>query len=996
MIEIAAYDVDDTLKITELGTIRDQAITDETNIDLCEDQVCLYEIQCADFNGDGIDEILLTGRINYVPGGWQLFANLYAYNESSGNLESLAKDTIFTQANSKFDIGNINSAAGHFYSPDRENAVISFFQTQNISRSDPDTIENLLIPIEVDTQLQNITAGDPIYQRKDTIPYECYYNRTSTLRPVDVNKDGIDELLYAFSFDELLPICHIYKGQPPLSFVEYADLGHIGDEFYGAVAIGDFYADSLEDQPPVELIVTHHQAWNQHFTEIYGIRTLPDGSFDSLELKHRYFTKYPPFPRGKTEPQLAGNFDRDIRIGIPKRYSITEILQPLVILNAPPIHFDIFDDQAYDICRSYNEYQSNFISRYAKETQQSTEVRTEVNQDWSLSKTISGGFSFWGVSVSSHLTEKYGKKFSKVQGSSRTVTVGFEIEALVDDQIYATVMDYDIWEYPVYGDHKLEGHLLVVDPKIVKNSWFDSKSWKGYSYIPNHEVGNILSYRHYPLLSDNPMLIEKIKGDYGLETSFLLSGNSSYNWFLNFTDFTENQATTTKEYSRDWGVSVSAWGSGFSMQGSYNREDIQTQRTTVESGIDLNVHLDAVDMGIGETRYEVTPYAYWASNGALVIDYAVAPELAQPGGEDTWWDTHYGYFPDPAFILPWRHDPEKGFKISEAKRYQTNDIVFKPENPADGDTITIYAQVHNFRLLPTPGPVGVRFYIGDPGAGGTLITGTDGASEVFTDGIIPSRGRTEVKLQWKIPAGLNAFPRIYAEIDGDDNLLEIHENNNKSWNILQKTTGIPIEYKPVITVSETLLNFGEVNIGEFLELPVRIYNTGREDLVIDSITSRYAVFTHDFNPENNSVMPGDSLLLMIKYMPDSSSEIWDTLNIVSNDTLVKVLLAGMGSGTSGITEHGSIIPVEYNLHHSYPNPFNTLTTITFDLPEISEVTILIYNSLGEQVINKAFGKLATGRYKFTWDASGIPEGVYIYRLKANDQNLFRKMILLRY
>jgi hypothetical protein len=293
------------------------------------------------------------------------------------------------------------------------------------------------------------------------------------------------------------------------------------------------------------------------------------------------------------------------------------------------------------------------------------------------------------------------------------------------------------------------------------------------------------------LLSDNPMLIEKIKGDYGLETSFLISGNSSYNWYLNFTDFTEAQATTTNEYSRNWGVSVSYWGSGFSMEGSYNSQDINTQRTTVQNGIDLDVHLASVDMSIGETRYEVTPYAYWASNGALVIDYAVSPEVAGPGGEDTWWDAHYGKLADPAFILPWRYDPEKGNAVSEAKRYQTKDLVFKPEDPKEGDTLTIYAQVHNFSLIPTPSPMGVRFYVGDPDNGGTLIVGEGDVSEVFTDGALPAGGSMQVEIKWKIPADLSSFPRIYAVIDADNTLPEIHENNNKSWNILMKTTGEP-------------------------------------------------------------------------------------------------------------------------------------------------------------------------------------------------------------
>ncbi|MFN2126874.1 MAG: T9SS type A sorting domain-containing protein, partial [Anaerolineales bacterium] len=104
-----------------------------------------------------------------------------------------------------------------------------------------------------------------------------------------------------------------------------------------------------------------------------------------------------------------------------------------------------------------------------------------------------------------------------------------------------------------------------------------------------------------------------------------------------------------------------------------------------------------------------------------------------------------------------------------------------------------YCQVHNFSLLPTPGPVDVRFYVGNPDSGGTLIVGEGGISEVYTGGIIPPGGTKEVELQWRVPSGIGVFPRIYAEIDADNNVTEIHENNNKSWATLQKSdyTSIP-------------------------------------------------------------------------------------------------------------------------------------------------------------------------------------------------------------
>ncbi len=796
MIEITAYDVDSLLNIIEMGSLRDQLVTEPPKMNLCEDMTSLFHLQCVDFNGDGIDEILLSGRKAIDPEGWQVFTNVYSWNQSSGNLEVLDKKTIYTQTDPGYDIGNMNSAVGYFHSTDRQSAVVSIFQYHTDvygSGVNHDTISNILLPFKMDDQLNEIIPGEPVFQRQDTVLPRCYYERTSTLTGFDVNNDGKEELLSSFAFYGKLPTLKIYQGESSAGFSLYADLDNASEEFYGTVGVGDFRRDSTVDNPQTELIILTTDGWTQSAGKMYQISTHSDGSFDKLELINDYLGTSDDLGLQKKSCLIPANLDQDIRIGKPKRYSFTSILQPLVILNAPPVHFDIFDSESYDVCHSYNENKSEFVAKYIKQTQQSTEVRTEVNRDWSLSASISSGFSFWGVSVSAHLSQTYGEKFSKVEGSSRTVTVGFEIDASVDDQIYATVMDYDLWEYPVYGNNEIQGHVLVVDPQIVKNSWFDSKSWKGYSYIPNHEVGNILSYRRYPMLSDNPLMVEKIKGDYGLETSFLLSGNSSYEWFLNFTDFTDQNVTTTKEFSRDWGVSVSGWGSGFSLDGSYNSEDINTQRTTVENGIDLSVKMASVDMSFGETRYEVTPYAYWASNGALVIDYAAAPELAGPGGEDTWWDSHYGYFPDPAFILPWRYDPEKGYSVSEVKRKQTNDIQFHPENPADGDTVTIRARVHNFSLLPTPRPVGVRFFLGDPDDGGTQIESINGLTEIFTAEVIAPRGREELEMKWKVPDGTPSFPRIYAVIDKDDQLMEIHENNNISWNIMQKTTGSIID-----------------------------------------------------------------------------------------------------------------------------------------------------------------------------------------------------------
>lgn len=790
-VNLTVYDVDDTLGVFEKGSIIDQEIPEPAKVELCEDEMHLFEIECGDFNGDGIDEILLGGRESANPSGWQYFARIYSYEPSSGNLVAQVKDTIFTQPDSLYDVANLNLAIGHFTNPDKEQAIVGFYQYSPFARDNQtaDTVSYTIIPIEVNSLLTEFTIGTPYIQFADTLERDCFYNRLSTLVAADVNNDDLDEIVSTFSISawpNKSSTFQIFQLETNLGITQWADLDTLvsetGDD--ATVVFGDIRAELDEEEPCTEFILCPYEA------SLYQIQYNADGSFkETVQLIEdiQGLNIY-----GKSEPAQVNDFDGDIRLGKPNRYSITEILQPLVILNAPPIHFDVLDDQIYDVCSSYNGNDPQFIASYLKESSQLTELETEINRDWALSTSVSAGFSFWGVSVSSHFSQTWGEKFNKVDNTTTKVTVSIAVDAIEDDRIYAMVMDYDIWEYPIYVNNEIKGNALVVEPHAVENRWFPSKSWSGQSYIPEHEVGNILSYREYPLLSNNPLLDEKIKGDYN--NSFVLDANSSYGWELQFDDFQSSQSTTTKEYTRDWGASVSGWGCGFSINGNYHKEDINTQRTEVATGLNLSVHLDGIDMGIGEVGYIVTPYAYWARNGALIVDYSAKPELAPIGGTPTWWQVHYENLPDPAFILPWRYDPEKGYTLQEeAKRQQTKDVQFYPNNPHEGDNVTIKARIHNFSLIPTPGLIGVRFYAGNPDSGGVLLQSTNGNSQIFTNQAIPARSTETVEFTWTVNVGEMTFPRIYAVIDGDDQLTEIHENNNQSWAILNKSTGTGIE-----------------------------------------------------------------------------------------------------------------------------------------------------------------------------------------------------------
>jgi len=89
------------------------------------------------------------------------------------------------------------------------------------------------------------------------------------------------------------------------------------------------------------------------------------------------------------------------------------------------------------------------------------------------------------------------------------------------------------------------------------------------------------------------------------------------------------------------------------------------------------------------------------------------------------------------------------------------------------------------------------------------------------------------------------------------------------------------------------------------------------------------------------------------------------------------------------------VPDAYMLGQNYPNPFNPSTTIEFALPKPGFVTLKVYDLLGREVATIVADKLATGRYKYDWEAKGLASGVYLYRLEGKEFSQIRKLTLLK-
>jgi hypothetical protein len=98
----------------------------------------------------------------------------------------------------------------------------------------------------------------------------------------------------------------------------------------------------------------------------------------------------------------------------------------------------------------------------------------------------------------------------------------------------------------------------------------------------------------------------------------------------------------------------------------------------------------------------------------------------------------------------------------------------------------------------------------------------------------------------------------------------------------------------------------------------------------------------------------------------------------------------------GVSTPPPVQPNTFVLYGNYPNPFNPSTTIYFDLPKSSPVTLKVFNTLGEEVAALINGEtLREGRHTYTFDGSRLSSGVYFYTLNAAHQTATQKMMLMK-
>jgi hypothetical protein len=98
---------------------------------------------------------------------------------------------------------------------------------------------------------------------------------------------------------------------------------------------------------------------------------------------------------------------------------------------------------------------------------------------------------------------------------------------------------------------------------------------------------------------------------------------------------------------------------------------------------------------------------------------------------------------------------------------------------------------------------------------------------------------------------------------------------------------------------------------------------------------------------------------------------------------------------SDVKEIHDALPSDFTLEQNYPNPFNPSTNIKFSLPEANQVTLKVYDMIGQEVATLVDQFMNAGTFEITFDASNLPTGIYTYSLTTGNFQSVKKMMLIK-
>ena len=230
--------------------------------------------------------------------------------------------------------------------------------------------------------------------------------------------------------------------------------------------------------------------------------------------------------------------------------------------------------------------------------------------------------------------------------------------------------------------------------------------------------------------------------------------------------------------------------------------------------------------------------------------------------------------------------------------------------------------------------------------------------------------------------------------------LFIVNNDPETDTLVVLLTGVGFILAPEISVAPIYLAFDTTAAGSSNLKLLTIYNTGNATLTISNISSTESVFST--NLTSYDIQSGYSQMVQVAFTPTEPIIYSSNFFVISNDSEMDTLIvpvSGVGIMLARI-ELDAQLPHILVLYPNYPNPFNPVTTLRYDLPEQTHVNITVYDMLGRQVKTLINHTQDAGYKSVIWNATNdygkpVSAGIYLYQIQAGDYISTKKMVLLK-
>jgi hypothetical protein len=813
-VNLKVFDTLGGLFISARGKLYDEQVDGDKDLD----------VATGDFNGDGDDEIVLVWE------GGSDKMNVKVYDvDRNGNLYAKAK--IYDEevhGGSHVERGHVAVTTGDFNGDGIDEIAVGW--------EGGSCTANLKIYQVTDNLSKLVAKGKDVDSGQG-----IHGGNHLSVGAGDFNGDGVDEIAFAYEGQSHKVVVRVFASDNQLDLHYKAEI--LDEEVHGgsdlSVTTGDMNRDVR-----AEIVLAWQGADHGLNVKLYQVTT----DLGSITAKGKRTDE--GVYGGEHLAVAVGNFDGDsVRVGPPRYFSVVDAEQIIAVINEPPKHYDVIDGTIYDVNNNRSTY-----ARYENEQRRSTEMSLTTTRDWGISVGLEASIGI----VEASLKASYGEGFEQTITSFKEMAFGQLAWAASDDVVFRSETNYDIWEYPVYTDSTdaVRGHIVVVFPRKRNPSCsgnceattiarVDGRNPLSF-HLPNHENANALSYPNDPL-GDIGTLIKAPGRNY--------LGANPYEFWVQWADVKAEETKKSSKLDISIGAGVEKWGIKASVEGTYSQGQVSTHKVSFQSTTSIHIYFDAIDQ---RYSYWVEPYVYWSSaDGHLVVDYAAGPVTATP---PTWWQNTYNK-PDPTFNLPWKYG-----ELGEAYRLLSKEITFAPDSPMEGGTVTITAKVRNYSLVGAYN-VKVRFYRGDPDQGGVQI-----GSDQTIPQLNPMSSAT-VSVQFNTAGYGGQTLNIYAVIDPDNSIVEMHEDNNKAYALLpvKRPGAPPLEPISLVIAPENIVFDPEApTLGETVHISATIEALG------DSFTFVPVEFW-DGDPRQGGQLIGGAVIPMILAGETATASVmWDT------------------------------------------------------------------------------------------------------------------------